>query len=84
MKQELENTLSELRAMVTQASMTTEERSELHDALESLVSSLDDDSVDSAQMAGTIYERVLDFQQAHPTLTKTMNQVAETLAQMGI
>ena len=84
MRNEIKNTLAELRSQVADSSLSDGEREELHIALEKLTDSLDDDQVDSSQLAAGIYDRVLDFQQSYPALTKTINQIAEALAHLGI
>ena len=84
MQSALEKSIHDLRDLIIRSKLTAEERGDLQDALNELTESLDDQSIDSSDLASGIYDQVMDFQESHPLLTKTINQVADTLAQMGI
>lgn len=85
MREQIEETIDQLRQQLGSAeNLDTKEATELQEALEEIVSSLDEQAISSASLAERFQEQTQSFQESHPILTRTVGRMADMLAQMGI
>ena len=85
MRKDLEEALGQLHtALESVDNLEPEEAERLKTAVREIASTLDDQQVDSASLAGRLYEQTEAFQESHPVLTQTVGRIADILAQMGI
>ena len=82
---ELQRTLQHLIQQLDQSEqLDASDRTRLRQAVEEIQDSLSREDVHSGGLAQRLHEMTEDFQAAHPQLTRTAGQIADTLAQMGI